>query len=173
MLRLVAELAAVDALLADETADRLDKRELWRPVEEQKKTGITESAKPKLLDKVFSHLFVITVGERSTSRSISRLGHQYGEIPEVAKQHDVFAGAKAFGVLVSARASFWLDKKIRNLFECFQEDFPKPALVPPTDKYFLSGFFWYDGIRHYRVVFCLCFKMSPGAKRTENELDSF
>ena len=33
--------------------------------------------------------------------------------PEVAKQHDVFAGAIAFGVLVSPRASFWLDKKIR------------------------------------------------------------
>ena len=27
-------------------------------------------------------------------------------VPEVAKQHDVFAGAIAFGVLVSARASF-------------------------------------------------------------------
>ena len=31
-LRLVAELAAVDALLADDAADRLDKREFWRPV---------------------------------------------------------------------------------------------------------------------------------------------
>lgn len=29
-LRLVAELAAVDALLADDAADRLDKREFWR-----------------------------------------------------------------------------------------------------------------------------------------------
>ena len=27
-------------------------------------------------------------------------------VPEVAKRHDVFAGAIAFGVLVSARASF-------------------------------------------------------------------
>ena len=27
-------------------------------------------------------------------------------VPEVAKQHDVFAGTIAFGVLVSARASF-------------------------------------------------------------------
>ena len=27
-------------------------------------------------------------------------------VPEVAKQHDVFAGAIAVGVLVSARASF-------------------------------------------------------------------
>ena len=27
-------------------------------------------------------------------------------VPEVAKQHDVFSGAIAFGVLVSARASF-------------------------------------------------------------------
>ena len=30
-------------------------------------------------------------------------------VAEVSKQHDVFAGAIAFGVLVSARASFWLD----------------------------------------------------------------
>ena len=40
----------------------------------------------------------------------------------VAKQHDVcllrFAGAIGFRVLVSARASFWLDKKIQKLFEC-------------------------------------------------------
>ena len=35
-------------------------------------------------------------------------------VPEVAMQHDVFAGAIAFGVLVSARASFWLDKMIRK-----------------------------------------------------------
>ena len=34
--------------------------------------------------------------------------------PEVAKQHDIFAGVIAFGVLMSAFASFWLDKKIRN-----------------------------------------------------------
>ena len=57
-----------------------------------------------------------------------------GVRPEVAKQHDVFAGAIAFGVLVSARASFWLDKKIRKLFECFHEDLPKPTHVPPTDE---------------------------------------
>ena len=30
-------------------------------------------------------------------------------VHEVAKQHDVFVGAIAYGVLVSARASFWLD----------------------------------------------------------------
>ena len=35
-------------------------------------------------------------------------------VPEVAKQHDVFAGAIAFGVLVSARASFWLDNENEN-----------------------------------------------------------
>ena len=46
-------------------------------------------------------------------------------VPEVAKQHYVFAGAIVFGVFVSARASFWLDKKIRKLFECFHEDLPK------------------------------------------------
>ena len=43
-------------------------------------------------------------------------------IPEVAKQHHVFAGTIAFGVLVSARASFGLDKN---------HSLPKPALVPP------------------------------------------
>ena len=30
-----------------------------------------------------------------------------------------------FGVLVSARASFWLDNKNRKLFGCLYEDFPK------------------------------------------------
>ena len=56
----------------------------------------------------------------------SRLRH-------VAKQHDVFAGAIVLGVLVSVRASFWLDKKIQKLFECFNEYLPKTALIPPTD----------------------------------------
>ena len=51
-----------------------------------------------------------------------------GVRPEVAKQHDVFAGAIAVGILVRARASFWWDKNIRKLFECFHEDWPKPAL---------------------------------------------
>ena len=36
-------------------------------------------------------------------------------VPRVAKQYDVFPGAFAFEVLVSARASFWLDRKIRKL----------------------------------------------------------
>ena len=54
-------------------------------------------------------------------------------VAEVAKQQDVFSGAIAFGVLTSAHASFWLDKKIWKLFECFHKDLPKPALVPPTD----------------------------------------
>ena len=60
-------------------------------------------------------------------------------VPEVPKQHDVFAGAIAFGVLVSARNSFWLDKKIRKLFEYFYEDFQKPALVPPTAGFIQNG----------------------------------
>ena len=53
-------------------------------------------------------------------------------VPEVAKQHDVLAGAIAFGVLVSARASFLLDKKIRKLFESFHEDLPKRHLFPDS-----------------------------------------
>ncbi len=53
-------------------------------------------------------------------------------VPDVAKQHDVFVRAIAFGVLVSARTGFWLDEIIRNLFERFNEDLPKPALIPPT-----------------------------------------
>ena len=56
--------------------------------------------------------------------------------PEVAKQHDVsslrYAGMTIFWVLVSAHASFWLDNKGQKLFECFNEDLPKTALVPPT-----------------------------------------
>ena len=53
-------------------------------------------------------------------------------VPEVAKQHDVFAGATAFGVLESACASFWLDKKIWKLSECLHEDLLKPVVVPAT-----------------------------------------
>ena len=53
-------------------------------------------------------------------------------LPEVAKQHDVFADAIAFRVLVSACASFRLDNNIRKLFECFNEDLPKLALVSTT-----------------------------------------
>ncbi len=52
-------------------------------------------------------------------------------VPEVAKQHDVFVCAIAFGVLVSTRACFWLDEIIRKFVECFNEDLPKPALTPP------------------------------------------
>ena len=35
-------------------------------------------------------------------------------IPDVAKQHDEFVRAIAFGVLVSACTSFWLDEITRN-----------------------------------------------------------
>ena len=52
-------------------------------------------------------------------------------VPEVAKTHDVFASAIAFGVPALA-ASDWI-KKIRKLFECFHKDLPKPTLVPPTE----------------------------------------
>ena len=54
------------------------------------------------------------------------------ELPEVAKQHEVhvFAGLTAFGVLVSAHGSFWLDKN--NNFKCFHEKNTKPAFVPST-----------------------------------------
>ena len=60
-------------------------------------------------------------------------------VPEVAKQHDVFAGAIAFGVFVSARASFWLDKKISEILRLLpvnflHENLPKPAFVPPILK---------------------------------------
>ena len=62
-------------------------------------------------------------------------------VPEVAKQHDIslFILCSAvvidFRVLVSARASFWLDKNIRKLFESFHEDLPKPALFLLTTLY--------------------------------------
>ncbi len=52
-------------------------------------------------------------------------------VQEVAKQHDVFVDVITFGVLLSARASFWLDEIIRKFFECFNEDLPKPALYSP------------------------------------------
>ena len=50
-------------------------------------------------------------------------------VSEVARQHDVFVSAIAFGVLVSARASFGLDELNRTLCECFNEDLPKLALI--------------------------------------------
>ncbi len=46
---------------------------------------------------------------------------------------DVSVSAIAFGVLVSSRASFWLDKKTRKFFECFNEDLPKLVLIPLTE----------------------------------------
>ena len=48
-------------------------------------------------------------------------------VHEVAKQHDVFADAIAFEVLVSARAGSWLDKMIRKLFEVLQRRFAKTS----------------------------------------------
>ena len=52
---------------------------------------------------------------------------------KVAKQHDVFAGVNAFGVLVNARGSFCLVKMIRKIFDCFNKDLSISALVPQTD----------------------------------------
>ena len=55
-------------------------------------------------------------------------------VSEVAKRHDlfdVFVRAIAPGVLVTARASFLMDKTIRKLLECFNEDLLKLALIPP------------------------------------------
>ena len=53
-------------------------------------------------------------------------------VRQVAKQHDGFARAIAFGAFASSCARFWLDKMSRKLVESFNEDFPKLALVPPT-----------------------------------------
>ena len=72
------------------------------------------------------------VGTTSTSWWRNLASEPAVFVHEVAKQHDSFAGAIAFGVLVSARASFWLDKMIRKLFEYFNEDLPKPEFVPQT-----------------------------------------
>ena len=74
-------------------------------------------------------------------------------VPEVAKQHDVFAGAIAFGVLVSARASFWLDKKVRKLFECFHKDLPKPTAVMFI-LHFLTN-------RSFFLVVFYCYQVMP------------
>ena len=69
---------------------------------------------------------------------------------KVAKQHDVFVRAIASGVLMCARASFWLDEIIRKLFECFNEELPKLALVPLTDLVFHQ-----DNIALLMIVFIL------------------
>ncbi len=53
-------------------------------------------------------------------------------VPEVVKQHDVFICTMAFGVVVSARASFWLDEITWKFIECFNKDLLKLALIPPT-----------------------------------------
>ncbi len=68
-------------------------------------------------------------------------------VPEVAKQHDVCVRAIAFGELVSAGASFWLDEIIQKFFECFNEDLTKPALIPSTgysnmSKHGCHAFHW-------------------------------
>ena len=55
-------------------------------------------------------------------------------VPEVAKQHEEFVRAIAFGVLASDRARFWLEENTRKLVGRFYEDFPKPGLVLLTDK---------------------------------------
>ena len=57
-------------------------------------------------------------------------------VPDVSKQHDVSYAivfpASASGALVSARASSSLDEIIQKLFEYFNDDLPKLALIPPT-----------------------------------------
>ena len=57
-------------------------------------------------------------------------------VPEVARQHDEFVRTIAFGVLVSARASLWLDEIIQELVEWFNEDLRKQELVSPTALFF-------------------------------------
>ena len=77
------------------------------------------------------------------------------------------------GRLVSARASFWLDKKKSETFECFHEDLPKPALVPPTvfgkrtwayTVVVPENFPW-DWYFDQRDANCLGFKPWPGSLR--------
>lgn len=58
-------------------------------------------------------------------------------IPEIAKQHEVFACTITFGVLMSSHVSFWLYvlyKVGQNLFEYFNETLPKLALIPLSDQ---------------------------------------
>ena len=59
--------------------------------------------------------------------------------PEVAKQHDVsslrYVAVTIFGVL----ALFLDNNNNRKLFEYFNEDLPKTALVPSTEVPFLTN----------------------------------
>ena len=82
-----------------------------------------------------SHTY-ISVGGTSTSwlqnpasvMGLSSLTHTQHEISLLR-----YAGAIAFGVLLGAHASFWLDNKNWKVFDYFNEDLPKMALVPLTD----------------------------------------
>ena len=53
---------------------------------------------------------------------------------EVVKPRDLFDRAIALGVLVRARAGFWLDEITRKVVELFNEYFLKPEPVSTTDK---------------------------------------
>ena len=92
-----------------------------------------------LLDVVSRHFssqeLIDSVGGISTTELMakSRLPDETEPavfLPEVAKQHDIFAGAIAFGVLVNARVSIWLDKKIVKLLEFFKKIFQNRYLFP-------------------------------------------
>ena len=87
----------------------------------------------------------------TSKSSSSSQGNKYQEtdrsepadfVLEVAKQYDVsllrYAGEIAFGVLASARVSFWLDDKNRTLFGGFNEDLSKMAFVSLTARLPLS-----------------------------------
>ena len=67
-------------------------------------------------------------------------------VPEVAKQHDLsllgYVGAIAFGVLVGARGSLWLDNKNRKLFDCFNED----EFLGKYFKYAFRMWIWKRGL---------------------------
>ena len=58
-------------------------------------------------------------------------------VPEVAKQHDVFVRAIASGGFRSTVVL--VDEIVRKLFECFNEDLPMLARVPPTVMWALKG----------------------------------
>ena len=80
-------------------------------------------------------LFVLRNGQYWGGNHKSRLRYRTEPavfFPNVAMQHALFASAIAFGVLLSARASFWLDNNDRKLFECFNEDLPKSDLILPN-----------------------------------------
>ena len=75
-------------------------------------------------------------------------------VPEVAEQIDEFLRAIAFGALVSARASFWLDEILGNLSGASTKISPKQNLFPSLVLIISRPlFYFWQGHIHNRGLF--------------------